>query len=90
MSDFNTYELQARYTHVKSHYGKAMVIETEDVISLKSYSTIVARFYKDDDRLDIYGTYSNTTMRHLKDFINQHTPYYVDNNDDIRRLIKWN
>lgn len=60
------YELQAR--NQKSYYGKAKVIETNKKIKLQSYETIVSEFYKDSKTLKIYGWYSQTTMKHIKDF----------------------
>lgn len=82
------HNLEAIHTHVKSHYGKAQVITDGDIIKLQSYSTIVAEYNKADSELTVHGEYSQTTMRHLKDFINQYTNEYVRNNDDIRKLIK--
>lgn len=80
------YNLEARYTHVKSHYGKAKVYEKDGYFELYSYGTLVADY--SGDTLNVYGQYSQTTMRHLKDFINQYTDTYVSNNDDIRKLIQ--
>lgn len=83
----HTEDLQARYTHVKSHYGKAKVTVIDDKNSyLISYTTKVAEVI--NGKLIIYGTYSNTTMRHLTDYINQYSKEYVSNNNDIRSLIK--
>lgn len=71
----NIYELQTRYDSRKSFYGKALVIEDGDTIKLQSYSTIVAKI--EEGVLKVYGTYSHTTLRHIKEFIQQFTDYGV-------------
>lgn len=58
----------------ESFYGKATV-EThtnengDTVISLYSYNTLVA--YIVCDQPHVLGTYSNTTLRHIKEFLKQ-------------------
>lgn len=65
------YELFPRYDKRDSFYGKAHEIHYEDgVIDLQSYSTIVARI--DNGIPEVYGWYSNTTGRHIKEFLKQH------------------
>ena len=64
------YELSASYDSRKSFYGKANVIEENGIIQLKSYSTIVAEI--ENGKVKVYGTYSNTTLRHIKEFLKQH------------------
>ena len=86
--NYEVFNLSARYTHVKSHYGKAKVEVVGDTMALLSYSTKVAAYNTATKELNILGTYSQTTMRHLKDFINQFTHYYVSDNNAIRALIK--
>lgn len=61
------YELPNVGDSRKSFYGKAIVIEEGNVIKLKSYNTIVAQII--DGKLSINGTYSPTTLRHIKSFI---------------------
>lgn len=63
------YELKARYDSRKSFYGKAHVIEENEQRKLLSYSTIVA--WIDDDGAHVNGTYSATTLRHIKEFLLQ-------------------
>lgn len=53
----------------KSFYGKATVITENDTITLISYSTKVAEIK--DGKAKIFGTYSPTTLRHIKDFLYQ-------------------
>jgi len=63
-------ELQPVYDSRKSFYKKAHVIREEGVIKLQSYSTIVAEIT--EEGAEIFGTYSPTTLRHIKDFLYQH------------------
>ncbi|QZA68948.1 hypothetical protein 010DV004_276 [Bacillus phage 010DV004] len=62
-------ELNPVYDSRKSFYGKAMVLEDGNTIALRSYDTIVAEIK--DGKAEVYGTYSMTTMRHIKDFLYQ-------------------
>lgn len=50
----------------KSFYKKANVITENGTITLISYSTKVAEIK--DGKAKIFGTYSVTTLRHIKDF----------------------
>ena len=52
-----------------SYYGKAILIETQDLIKLQSYDTIVAVFDKTYNSIKINGWYSMTTGRHIKSFL---------------------
>ena len=63
------YELMPRYDSRKSFYGKAHVIETETAKTLRSYSTNVAAI--ENGKAEVYGTYSQTTLRHIKEFLKQ-------------------
>ena len=72
-----TTELVPQYDARKSFYGKAKVeTDTElGVTSLYSYGTLVAavfRYMGDNGRAAVYGTYSATTLRHIKEFLKQH------------------
>lgn len=66
------YSLQPRYDGRKSFYNKAQV-EVDDtnprIKKLYSYNTLVAeiRFGKPK----VFGTYSQTTLRHIKEFLRQ-------------------
>ena len=64
-----TYKLKA--TLQKDYYGKAKVIENDDgVIQLKSYETIVCEYNTNTKEFKkLWQGYSNTTARHIKDFI---------------------
>lgn len=72
-----TTELLPQYDARKSFHGKAKVeTDTElGVTSLYSYGTLVAavfRYMGDNGRAAVYGTYSATTLRHIKEFLKQH------------------
>lgn len=62
-------ELKVRYANVKSFYGKAHIIRDSEGIKLLSYSTVIAEFR--EGRPYIYGWYSSTSTRHLKEFLQQ-------------------
>ena len=53
----------------KSFYGKARVEVVEGVINLWSYQTLVAIIR--DGKAEVKGWYSNTTGRHIKEFLLQ-------------------
>jgi len=66
-----TRELEARFDGRKSFYGKAQVeIKDDGTKQLYSYGTLVAEI---DARGTprVFGTYSQTTLRHIKDFLQQ-------------------
>ena len=63
------YELTARYDARQSFYSKAKVIESTEGLSLLSYDTIVAEIK--NGKAEVYGTYSQTTLRHIKEFLKQ-------------------
>ena len=64
-------ELQAIYSHTKSHYGKAQVEHLENGHKvLYSYNTKVCELDNNNNIVDI-GYYSVTTSRHINDFLQQ-------------------
>ena len=64
------YELSPCYDARKSFYGKAHVIDYENgTFELQSYGTIVSRCV--DGKVEELGKWSNTTMRHQKEFRKQ-------------------
>ena len=65
----NIYELSASYDNRKSFYGKAMVKCEDGVSKLYSYDTLVAQIK--DNKAIVFGTYSNSTLRHIKEFLMQ-------------------
>ena len=70
MSFESMYELTPQWDHCRSFYGKAHVlVEASGKLTLRSYSTNVAVVEKDEAR--VFGTYSATTLRHIKEFLRQ-------------------
>ena len=63
-------ELKPIYDRRKSFYKKAFIVRNADnSIDLLSYATIVATIK--DGKLHINGFYSNTTLRNIKEFVEQ-------------------
>lgn len=62
-------ELEPKFLNQKSFYGKAKVIKLDDSILLQSYSTIVAEVR--NGKAKIFGWYSATTTKHVKEFLQQ-------------------
>ena len=65
----NNYELECIFDSKKSFYGKANIREEEGKKILISYSTEVC--FIENDIPFIKGFYSNTTLRHIKEFLSQ-------------------
>lgn len=55
----------------KSFYNKAIVISKNNVLTLKSYNTIIATIDKTNNKLSIFGYFSKTTALHLNSFLIQ-------------------
>lgn len=70
----NMYELSARYDSRKSFYGKAKVMVNENVETLFSYDTEVAKIASGTLFIRSgFWNYSQTTRRHVKEFAKQHS-----------------
>lgn len=73
----NFYELSARYDYRQSFYGKALVeVLPDGTKDLYSYLTHVVRYNPKDNTAVIYGgndydNLTNTTLRHIKEFLKQ-------------------
>jgi len=68
------YYLTAQYDSRKEFYGKAMVEELDNGdLLLKSYLTPVCLIRKSENKPYIgkYFKWSNTTLRHIKEFLKQ-------------------
>jgi hypothetical protein len=76
------YELATRYDRRQSFYGKAKILEQDGVITLLSYDTPVARIKNGKFEINAnvcdYLLYSNTTLRHIKEFYRQFVEYKSD------------
>jgi len=65
-------EMKPQFENVKSYYKKAhLKIYVDKAVDLISYSTNVARYDQQTQTLTINGEYSNTTLRHIKEFAQQ-------------------
>lgn len=70
-------ELKAIYDGRQSFYGKAHIRADRDGLTLISYETEVAKIVDKNNGYSIpayaviYGTYSATTLRHIKEFLKQ-------------------
>ena len=67
----HVYELNTQFDYRKSFYGKAVVEsdpKTGD-LTLRSYGTKVAVIKA--GKLEVFGTYPATTLRHIKEFMRQ-------------------
>ena len=62
-------ELRTEHDARASFYGKAKVRQENNRITLISYTTEVA--YIENGKAVVKGTYSNTTLRHIKEFLKQ-------------------
>ena len=71
LTEAPVYGLEPRYDARKSFYGKAQVDtgDNGDKNKLYSYGTLVAEIK--DGKPVVYGTYSQTTLRHIKDWLKQ-------------------
>ena len=64
-------ELYPYYDSAKSFYGKAKVVEIENDVFLVSYDTVVAFFNRETKIAQVVDTFSQTTLRHIKEFLRQ-------------------
>lgn len=85
------FELNCRYDTRKSFYGKAKVVEQENGdLLLYSYDTLVARVK--DGKFEVNSNvwscylYSNTTLRHIKEFFKQFFKYQDITKNDLQKL----
>lgn len=62
-------KLQPKYDSRKSFYGKAEVRAEDGKLILRSYNTDVAEIK--NGKATVFGLYSNTTTRHIKEFLRQ-------------------
>lgn len=88
------YYLEPIRDHHKSFYKKAEVVsrilsDGVDALILFSYDTPVAWFNRQTDEVVLlaYWNYSNTTLRHVKEFVFQMVGWYPNIND-LRKA--WN
>lgn len=77
------YELLAVYDSRQSFYHEAIVECDNGVETLYSYNTKVA--YIDKSGAHVIGTYSLTTLRHIREFLRQHN-YKVGSGKEIMEM----
>jgi hypothetical protein len=61
--------LKVRYDSRKSFYGKAQIEKIGNAVILYSYGTKVAEIK--NGKAKVFGFYSLTTLRHIKEFLKQ-------------------
>jgi len=76
------YELRCIHNNRKSFYNKAVVIIENNKTILRSYHTDVA--YIENGQAIVKGAFSNTTTRHIKEFLLQNG-FKADNWKQINR-----
>ena len=81
------YALNPNYDSRKSFYNKAIVECLNSTQTLYSYNTKVAEI--ENGKITLYSAwdYSQTTLRHVKEFLRQNN-VCIDSITDIRNLIK--
>jgi len=79
------YELTPIHDSRKSFYGKATIINENGTITLISYHIRVATIK--DGKAVVLGTYSQTTNRHIKEFLKQQG-FKADNTKQIIKDYK--
>lgn len=70
----------------KSFYGRAHTVTCGDRIALYSYRTKVAEYNLQTRKMVVLGTYSATTLRHIKEFLYQHG-FGINSKSDVERFI---
>ena len=73
-------ELKPQYDNRKSFYKKAIVKNENKKLILISYETEVC--FIENNKVNIKGFYSNTTLRHIKEFLKQNG-FKADNKKQI-------
>ena len=72
------YELAPCFINQKSFYHKAKVYYIGNTVMLYSYETNVC-YIKPDGVIRLNGLYSQTTTRHIKDFLKQNEHRFASN-----------
>ena len=73
----HAYFLKPKLDRHKSFYNKALVYRDSNGITLRSYNTDVCRITP-DGRILLKDLYSDTTKRHIADFLAQHEYMFKD------------
>ena len=70
-----------------------LIIKNDNKVSLASYETLIAIFNETTKTLKLdatYWDYSKTTLKHLKEFINNYTCFNYETKKDFEKEIKNN
>ena len=67
------YELKPEFDSRKSFYRKAKVIKENNKLVLRSYNTRVAEIDLKENKAIIFKISSQTTLRHIKEFLKQNS-----------------
>lgn len=83
-------------TNMKSINGNTVpnqfVITRLETTLFQSYGSIIAEYNRSVKELVLYEDWndSRTTMKYLKQFMNEYTCFYINEKKDIEKLIKNN
>ena len=77
--------LNVKYDSRKDFYHKARVKTENGVKILISYQTEVCKIV--NGKPEVYGEYSQTTMRHIKEFLKQNG-FKVDNTKQVLKELE--
>ena len=81
-------ELRPIYATQKSFYNKAHVEATEDAVTLYSYNTKILKYNRHTEELTpLYDGWTQTTGRHINEFVKQYTPLNVLNKKGYMELL---
>lgn len=72
MKQNNEYYLKPLHDSRNSFYNKATVSLDSDSVKLYSYKTLVAELTNKCRVAKVYNVQSQTTLRHVKEFLKQH------------------
>lgn len=86
------YELTARYDCRQSFYGKAHIKETKTHYFLISYDTEILKLNKNTNKLTFIckdsWAYTQTTNRHINEFLRQFTNEHAKSKSELLKLAK--
>jgi len=77
-------ELVPIYSKQKNFHGKAYIIEIGNETNLYSYDFLVARVIKYKNVAEVYSLESDSTLRHVKEFLKQ-AGYPATNKKQIKK-----
>lgn len=81
-------ELRPIYATQKSFYGKAKIEATENIVTLYSYGTAILKYNRRTEELTpLYDGWTQTTGRHINEFVKQYTPLSALNKKGYMELL---